>query len=161
MTNNWAVVPVKGLTESKTRLAPYLGEKRKVLIEALLSDVLRSVTRARTFDNVLVVSPDYDVESLARSLRVSFLQQNSFGLNRGIELATDIALRENAESVTTILADIPLVEPRDFQQILNTAKSLPRVMMAPSLKGGTNVMLTSPPGIVRPTYGRWSYSKHL
>lgn len=161
MTNNWAVVPVKGLTESKTRLAPYLGEKRKVLIEALLSDVLRSVTRARTFDNVLVVSPDYDVESLARSLRVSFLQQNSFGLNRGIELATDIALRESAESVTTILADIPLVEPRDFQQIVGTAKNTSRVVMAPSLKGGTNIMLTSPPGNVRPSYGRWSYSKHL
>ena len=33
--------------------------------------------------------------------------------------------------------------------------------MAPSLKGGTNVMLTSPPGTISPSYGRWSYSKHL
>jgi 2-phospho-L-lactate guanylyltransferase len=33
--------------------------------------------------------------------------------------------------------------------------------MAPSLKGGTNVLLTSPPGVISPSYGRWSYSKHL
>jgi len=33
--------------------------------------------------------------------------------------------------------------------------------MAPSFKGGTNVMLTSPPGVISPSYGRWSYSKHL
>ncbi|HEX4921732.1 MAG TPA: hypothetical protein VFV92_13460, partial [Candidatus Bathyarchaeia archaeon] len=58
-------------------------------------------------------------------------------------------------------ADIPLVEPRDFQQIVGTAKNTSRVVMAPSLKGGTNIMLTSPPGNVRPSYGRWSYSKHL
>lgn len=161
MTNNWAIVPVKGLTDSKTRLAPFLGEKRKLLVEALLSDVLRSITKSRVYDTVLVVSPDQHVANSARSNRVAFQRQGSFGLNRGLDQAIETALRENAESVTTILADIPLVEPRDFQQILSIAKSVPRVVMTPSLKGGTNIMLTTPPGVVRPSYGRWSYSKHL
>ena len=161
MTENWAIVPVKGLTDSKTRLSPFLGEKRKLLVEALLSDVLESITKSRVFDTVLVVSPDQHVGNVARSARVAFQRQGSFGLNRGLDQAIETALREKAKSVTTILADIPLAEPRDFQQVHNIAKSVPRVVMAPSLKGGTNVMLALPPGVVRPSYGRWSYSKHL
>ena len=161
MTDNWAIVPVKGLTDSKTRLSPFLGERRKLLVEALLSDVLRSITKSRAYDTVLVVSPDQHVRIVARSAGVAFQRQSSFGLNRGLDQAIETALREKAESVTTVLADIPLVEPRDFQQILSIAKSVPRVVMAPSLKGGTNAMLTTPPGAVRPSYGRWSYSKHL
>lgn len=161
MTNNWAIVPVKGLTESKSRLSPFIGEKRRFLVEALLSDVLRSIAKSRVYDTVLVVSPDQHVGNVARSHRVAFLRQSTFGLNRGLDQAIETALRENADSVTTILADIPLAEPKDFQQILNIAKSVPRAVMAPSLKGGTNIMLITPPGIVRPSYGRWSYSKHL
>jgi 2-phospho-L-lactate guanylyltransferase len=161
MTNNWAIVPVKGLTDSKTRLSPFLGEKRKLVIEALLSDVLRAVTRSKVYNTVLVVSPDQHVGNVARSAGVSFLRQGSFGLNRGLDQAIETALRAKAETVTTILADIPLVEPRDFQEIFSIAKSVPRVVMVPSSKGGTNIMLTSPPGVVRPSYGRWSYSKHL
>jgi len=161
VTNNWAIVPVKGLTESKTRLSPYLGERRKIFIEALLSDVLHSVTKSRVFETVLVVSPDQHVETLARSAHVSFLHQSSIGLNRALDQANEIALSEEAESATTILADIPLAEPRDFQKMFSIAKETPRVVMAPSLKAGTNIMLTSPPGIIRPSYGRWSYSKHL
>jgi 2-phospho-L-lactate/phosphoenolpyruvate guanylyltransferase len=161
MRNNWAIVPVKGLTDSKTRLSPFVGEKRKLLIEALLSDVLRSVTKSKVYDTVVVISPDQHVSDFARSARVSFLRQSSFGLNRGLDQAIETALSEKAESVTTILADIPLVQPKDFQQIFSIAKSVPRVVMAPSSKGGTNVMLTAPPGVVRSSYGRWSYSKHL
>jgi len=36
MTENWAVIPVKGLTESKTRLSTNLqADKRRILVEAL------------------------------------------------------------------------------------------------------------------------------
>ena len=161
MSDHWAVVPVKGLTDSKTRLSHHLGERRKILIEALLTDVLRSAVKSKIYDTVLIVSNDNQIGSLARSAGVSFLRQSSFGLNRGLEQANEIALRENADSATTILADIPLVEPKDFKEIFALSEATPRIVMAPSLKGGTNIMLTSPPGIVRPNYGRWSYSKHL
>jgi 2-phospho-L-lactate guanylyltransferase (CobY/MobA/RfbA family) len=54
-----------------------------------------------------------------------------------------------------------LVEPDDFKEIVGLGSPGRRVAMAPSMKGGTNVMLTSPPGAISPSYGRWSYSKHL
>jgi len=162
MTENWAVIPVKGLTESKTRLSTNLqADKRRILVEALLEDVLSSTVRSRVFGTVLVISPDENVAGRIRLHEVSFLKQTGVGLNRAIEQANRLATQKHVRSVTTVLADIPLVEPGDFKELLSIGPAVPRVVMAPSLKGGTNVMLTSPPGVISPSYGRWSYSKHL
>jgi 2-phospho-L-lactate/phosphoenolpyruvate guanylyltransferase len=161
LTRHWAVIPVKGVTESKRRLSNYLGDNKRRLVEALLQDVLSSVIRANVFDTVMLISPDENVEALARSNRVSFVRQTGLGLNRAIEQANRLAVRENVRSLTSILADIPLAEPRDFVEIFEMQRTSRCAVLAPSSKGGTNVMLDRPPGIVRPSYGRWSYSKHL
>ena len=162
MTENWAVIPVKGLTESKTRLSTYLqGDRRRILVEALLEDVLSSIIRSRVYGIVLVISPDENVGSRILPQEVSFLKQTGVGLNRAIEQANKLATQKHARSVTTVLADIPLVEPGDFKELMSISTAVPRIVMGPSLKGGTNLMLTSPPGVISPSYGRWSYSKHL
>jgi 2-phospho-L-lactate guanylyltransferase len=162
MTENWAVIPVKGLTESKTRLSTHLqGDKRKILVEALLDDVLSSIIRSKVFGTVMVISPDENVAGRIRLQEVSFLKQTGIGLNRAVEQANRLATLGHARSLTTVLADIPLVEPGDFKEMLGLGSPGRRVIMAPSMKGGTNVMLTSPPGVISPSYGRWSYSKHL
>jgi 2-phospho-L-lactate guanylyltransferase len=162
MTENWAVIPVKGLTESKTRLSTYLqGDKRRILVEALLDDVLSSIIRSRVYGTIKVISPDENVASRIRPPEVSFLKQTGIGLNRAVEQANRLATLGHARSLTTVLADIPLVEPGDFKEIVGLGSPGRRVAMAPSMKGGTNVMLTSPPGAISPSYGRWSYSKHL
>jgi len=162
MTDNWAVIPVKGLTESKTRLSTSLqADKRRILVEALMEDVLSSIIRSRVYGTVMVISPDENVASRIRPEEVSFLKQTGVGLNRAIEQANKLATQKHVRSVTTVLADIPLVEPGDFKELLSVGTAVPRVVMAPSLKGGTNVLLTSPPGVISPSYGRWSYSKHL
>ena len=162
MTDNWAVIPVKGLTESKTRLSTSLqGDKRRILVEALLEDVLSSIIRSRVYETVMLISPDENVGSRFRSQEVSFLKQIGLGLNRAIEQANRLATQKHARSLTTVLADIPLVDPGDFKELLSIGPSVRKVVMAPSFKAGTNVMLASPPGVISPSYGRWSYSKHL
>jgi 2-phospho-L-lactate/phosphoenolpyruvate guanylyltransferase len=162
MTGDWAVIPVKGLTESKTRLSAYLqGDKRRILVEGLLDDVLSSIARSKAYGTIMVISPDANVGRRIGPPEVSFLKQTGIGLNRAVEQANRLASLGHARSLTTILADIPLVEPGDFREIVSLGSPSRRVVMAPSMKGGTNVMLTSPPGVVSPGYGRWSYSKHL
>ncbi len=162
MTGNWAVIPVKGLTESKTRLSTHLqGNRRRLLVEALMDDVLSSIIRSKVYGTITVISPDENVASRIQLPEVSFLKQTSIGLNRAIEQANRLATLGHARSLTTVLADIPLVEPDDFKEVVGLGSPGRRVVMAPSMKGGTNVMLTSPPGVVSPGYGRWSYSKHL
>jgi 2-phospho-L-lactate/phosphoenolpyruvate guanylyltransferase len=161
LTQNWAVIPVKGLAESKKRLTSYLGESKKLLVEALLQDVLSSALQSDIYDKVLVISPDETVADLSNAKRVDFLRQTGFGLNRAIDQANRLAIRDRVSSLTTILGDIPMAAPQDFREIFKIGNGFGKVVMVPSLKGGTNVMMARPPGVVRPNYGRWSYSKHL
>src|SRR5437899_12933064 len=109
----------------------------------------------------MLISPDESVGGRLRSQEVSFLKQTGVGLNRAIEQTNRLATQKHARSLTTVLADIPLVEPGDFQELLSIGTASRKVVMAPSFKGGTNVMLTAPPGVISPSYGRWSYSTHL
>ena len=161
MSRDWAVIPVKGLNESKTRLSGFLGLKKRLFVEALLRDVLSSVVESRVFGSVLIISSDEALATEARKRNVSFLRQSIAGLNRAVDEANKHAIHEHATSVTAILGDIPLVKAEDFREVTAISDSHHRVVMAPSMKGGTNVMLNSPPGMIEPSYGRWSYSKHL
>ena len=157
-----AVVPVKGLAEAKKRLAASLNhEERKRLVLAMLNDVLHALHRSGIFSQVLVISPDESLETEAYRNQASFLQQNGSGLNRAIAQATKLAVQSGPASLTTVLADLPLVEPRDFEELASLSKIRPRVVLSPSLKGGTNVMMLSPPDVIPSAYGRWSYARHL
>jgi 2-phospho-L-lactate/phosphoenolpyruvate guanylyltransferase len=161
VSKDWAVIPVKGLNESKTRLSSFLGPKRRLFIEALLHDVLSSVVDSNLFDTILLVSSDEALAAEARKQNVPFLRQTLPGLNRAVDEANKHALQDHASSVAIVLGDIPLVKPEDFNELMHINSGRQKVVMAPSMKGGTNVMLSSPPGVIEPSYGRWSYSKHL
>ena len=161
MSRHWAVVPVKGLTDSKTRLSNYLGERKQLFVQALLQDVLSSAAQSGVYNRIIVISPDEKVAAVARDGGAGFIEQTGFGLNRAVDQANKIALKENVHSLTTILADIPLVDHHDFREMFEMSRKNGSVVLGPSFKGGTNVMLASPPRSIRPRYGRWSYSKHL
>jgi 2-phospho-L-lactate guanylyltransferase len=70
-------------------------------------------------------------------------------------------MREKASSVAVLLADIPMIEPRDLKELYSVGGTAQKVVLTPSLKGGTNVMVREPPNIIAPAYGRWSFSTHL
>jgi 2-phospho-L-lactate guanylyltransferase len=162
LTRNFAIIPVKGLLESKSRLSHSLSSQdKKKLVIALAKDVLTAVEESALFSRVLVVSPDRNVLKEANLPAGSFLHQEGQGLNAGIRQSTLLAMREKASSVAVLLADIPLVEARDLKEIYTVGNVAQRVVLSPSLKGGTNVMVRAPPDIIAPAYGRWSFSTHL
>ncbi len=162
MRDHIVIVPVKGIKESKTRLSPFLTrEKREALVNALLQDVLASITAADIFTSILVISPDDNVLYEVHPDRVGFIKQTSTGLNAAVQQATNFAGKLQAESLTIVLADIPLAEPRDFIEFFKLGGNHRRVVLAPSFKGGTNVMMLNPSDAIPPGYGRWSYAKHL
>jgi 2-phospho-L-lactate guanylyltransferase len=162
LTGKFAIIPVKGLVESKSRLARSLSpQDKKKLIIALLEDVLIAVQESQIFSRVLVVSQDPDVEKEANLPNGTFLHQDGQGLNAGVRQSTLFAIREKASSVAVVLADIPMLESRDLRELYSVGGAAQRVVLAPSLKGGTNVMVREPPGVIAPAYGRWSFSTHL
>ncbi len=160
--NDVAVVPVKNLPDAKRRLHNYLSaDERRRLVLAMLEDVLRALERSAVFSKVLVVTPDDSLEKQVEKNRVIFMKQRGIGLNAAIRQASREFFRENVSSMTTVLADLPLAGAKDFQELTSISREIPRVVLAPSLKGGTNVMARSPPEVIPNSYGRWSYAKHL
>ncbi len=157
-----AVVPVKSLSEAKRRLSNNLTiDERRRLVLAMLEDVLHSLESSSVFSHILVVSPDGSLEKNVRRNRVVFVKQRGVGLNAAIRQATRELLPKKVSSMTTVLADLPLAGARDFRELAGISREKPRIVLVPSLKGGTNVMLRAPPDVISSSYGRWSYAKHL
>ncbi|HZY93424.1 MAG TPA: 2-phospho-L-lactate guanylyltransferase [Candidatus Bathyarchaeia archaeon] len=162
MTDHRAVVPVKGLRESKKRLASHLSQdNREILVKALLEDVLSSLGRADIFSNISVISQDQHVMDQIRWPKVVLIKQNGTGLNAAVQQSISSVTKACADSLTIVLADIPLAQPADFREMLQVGAHGPKVVLVPSMKGGTNIMTLSPSDAISPSYGRWSYSRHL
>jgi len=162
VSDHKAVVPVKGLRESKKRLGSYLSQdSREKLVKALLEDVLTNLGRADIFSSITVISQDERVTDEIRSPKVAFHKQNGTGLNSAVQQSISSAVKGRADSLTIVLADIPLAQATDFREIMQLGRQSPKVVLAPSMKGGTNIMTLSPPDSISPSYGRWSYSRHL
>ena len=159
---NIAIVPLKNLSETKRRLASHLDlEERRVLALAMLDDVLNSLRHSELFSEIHVISPDVSVEKRFLRSRVFFMKQKGAGLNSAVRQALRELSRKKPKSITAVLADLPLAGPADFRELVEISQESPRIVLAPSLKGGTNVMLRSPPNLIRTSYGRWSFAKHL
>jgi 2-phospho-L-lactate/phosphoenolpyruvate guanylyltransferase len=159
---DFAIVPVKSLSEAKRRLTNHLDpEERRALVLSMLDDVLVALINSRLFSEIHIISPDLSLGRTARKHRVGFIRQKGAGLNAAIRQALRHLALPNVSSVTTVLADLPLVKPSDFVELMRISRQSPRIVLAPSLKGGTNVMLRAPDNVIKTSYGRWSYAKHL
>ena len=62
-----AIVPIKGLTQAKQRLAPLLsGPERRALMTHMIDDVLSVVCQTEGISGVVVITNDEDVRTQAR-----------------------------------------------------------------------------------------------
>jgi len=157
-----AIVPVKTLADAKRRLSRHLTiQERRLLVLAMLEDVLNAIQASNAFQETIVVSPDKTVIAAATKHGSKTLLQTGPGLNTGIQQATSLSTKTGATTTANILADIPLIQPQDFDEILRIGSDSARVILSPSFDGGTNIMLRSPPNIIDHSYGRWSFTRHL
>ncbi|HZD12843.1 MAG TPA: 2-phospho-L-lactate guanylyltransferase, partial [Candidatus Binatus sp.] len=157
-----AVVPVKSLAEAKRRLSQQLtSHERRLLVLAMLEDVLSAVQASNVFKETTVISPDRIVTTTAEKHGARSLLQSGPGLNHAVQQATTQAVKEGATATVNILADTPLVQAIDFEEIVQMGEGTTRVVLSPSLDGGTNIMLRSPATVIDNSYGRWSFSHHL
>ena len=145
--STFAVVPVKTLQKSKTRLSNVFSfQERALFTLAMLEDVLRAL-KSSEVDRLVIVSSDSTVKKFVKNLDVIFLEEKTQGLNQALNQATEWCIRNAAESVLVLPADVPLVTSKDINQLLKLATKNSMVI-CPSQNGGTNALLQSPSGIV-------------
>jgi 2-phospho-L-lactate guanylyltransferase len=159
----FTIIPVKMLSKSKSRLSDVLSlDERQMLTLSMFEDVLRSVTNSQVIDKVVVISPDQAVSKIAKSYDVDVItEKTSRGMNPAVREAIEYSSRKGAQKVLVIPADIPLVAPRDLEEIVSLGKDVSVVISPSKSEKGTNALLLSPPDIIPTSYGQNSFKLHI
>jgi 2-phospho-L-lactate/phosphoenolpyruvate guanylyltransferase len=162
----WAIIPVKPLRESKTRLAHLLSPaERAALMGCLLERTLAAV-QPTAVSHILVVSRDEAVLRQARAAGVGTLREaRPFTLNAAVTQARDLAARQGADGVLILPADLPLMQTADITAFLNTVHHQPdapfMAICGDERQQGTNALLLSPPAPFTFHFGPGSFARHL
>jgi 2-phospho-L-lactate/phosphoenolpyruvate guanylyltransferase len=153
------VLPVKSLSDSKTRLSPVLTPlERGALTLAMLEDVM-DVTQAMSGWETWVVTPDESVLEIALSRSVHAVREEKPTLTSAIRQVEEEATDRGVSVLAVLLPDTPLVTPDALAGALRT---LGPVVLAPATdETGTNLLVRRPPTAIRARFGTDSYRKHL
>lgn len=159
----WAIVPVKPLRNGKSRLSGVLSDEARIELNiSLLGHTLEVLSQVDEIDNILVVSRDQTVLSIAHEMgAVTIMEDGTAQLNPALQMATNVANLNNPQSVLILPADLPLLQPVDVKYINSKAVNPPVVVIAPDRhRSGTNALLLRPLGLIEYSFGPDSFQKH-
>lgn len=141
-----ALIPVKSLSEVKSRLALHLSQtERSQLVLRMLHHVLQTLQASEQFERITVVSPDERVLMQTREWGACAIKEEQPGHNPALTAAAYRELTTGATALLTISADLPLLDVQHVQDLVQESWDYD-VILAPSRDGtGTNALLTRPP----------------
>jgi 2-phospho-L-lactate guanylyltransferase len=151
-------VPVKSLSRAKSRLAPALTSlERGALTLAMLEDVL-DATQAVPGWETWVVSPDEVALEIAARRGVRAIPEEKPSLPFAIRQVELLANERDADALTILPGDLPLLTPEALHDGLRT---LGAVVLARSADGqGTSFLLRRPPRAIPARFGPDSFRRH-
>ena len=158
-----ALIPVKRLEESKSRLLPQLPDgRRQALTLAMLEDLIESLSRTPGIDRIAVTTPDPLVAKRASAAGAEILIREEPGLNAALEDARQRLRPETSDAFLIVLGDVAGALPEDFRKLLDAAgqSDTPGAWIAPSSDGGTSALLQRPASAIPCCFGRDSAKRH-
>lgn len=158
----FVIIPVKSLRESKMRLSRCLSPAdRRKLSYAMVSDVMYAAKKARKIDKILIVSSDITILGLAEDLGLCRIPDQDEGLNKALLQAMEWCTQFGASVSLIIPGDLPLLKPKDLDEIIDLAPKGKGVVICSSPDGGTNALLCKPANLLIPQFGPKSYERHV
>jgi 2-phospho-L-lactate/phosphoenolpyruvate guanylyltransferase len=158
----FAVVPVKELWRTKSRLEPILDPGARAGLTLYMLGRVVSALRAAGIENVCVVSPDHIVLEEARKRGAAPLRQESRGLNPALDEGRLWTMERGASALLVLPADLPLLDAGDVQEVLGGVGEGPSVVISPDgTHAGTNALMLRPPDALPFAFGPDSYEAHL
>jgi 2-phospho-L-lactate guanylyltransferase len=157
------LVPVKSLANAKQRLAAVLDQPNRTrLAQAMLFDVFETLGTWAGRPEVSVVTSDPFAVELARRFEFQVIPDNT---NRGetdaIEMATRFCESQGVDSTLVIPGDIPLIQVREVEKILEAAPGQGSVLVPAADQRGTNAAWRRPAGLFPLRFGNDSFKPHL
>jgi 2-phospho-L-lactate guanylyltransferase len=157
-----AILPVKSFGEAKQRLAEEMTHAaRRALVEAMFSDVLVALRRARGVDRILVVTADRSAQRIAGGYGAEVLDDDDQGHNRAARHGLHAATQSNAERALLVAGDCPLINPVELDELIARPAPPRSALIVPDRHAtGTNALLLTPPGSLAPAFGPGSRHRH-
>ena len=156
-----AIVPIKALTATKTRLAAALDPPdRAALTLRVLGGVLAALDTPGIAER-LVVTPDAAVLHAAEAAGATGLRQDGAGLNAGLAQGRAWARAAGAGAILIVLGALPFLGRDDVTALLALADRPHVAVFAPDRHGtGTNALLLRPPEALPFAFGVGSLARH-
>jgi 2-phospho-L-lactate guanylyltransferase len=162
------LIPVKDLSQAKTRLAHLLSaEERLALAGIMLAGVLEAVSRlpaaadGEGLQRVVVTVHAASAE-LGRRLGFEILSEpRPQSESDSVDRASAHLEAEGARGVLRIPLDLPLIAAEDLERLMATIREGCAAVLVPSLSGtGTNALYRSPPTLFPSRFGPGSLALH-
>lgn len=160
----WVIVPVKPLRRSKSKLTNVLSEDERTLLNfQMYENTLKVLKEIKTPHQVLVVSKDSSVLSVARNYNAKTLQEDGeSGLNLALKKAIQVIKAYNAQSILILPADLPFINKEDLEGVMNFHPDGSFMLISPDRKlSGTNLLFMSPPELIDFSFGLGSFERHV
>lgn len=158
-----ALIPVKRLEESKSRLLPQLPDaQRQALTLAMLEDLIEALAQTPGIDRIAVTTPDSLVADRASKAGAEILMRAEPGLNAALEDGRQRLFPESDDGFLIVLGDVAGAMPEDFSTLLKagSGSNSDGVWLAPSSDGGTSALLQIPANAIPCCFGRNSSKRH-
>jgi 2-phospho-L-lactate/phosphoenolpyruvate guanylyltransferase len=163
------LVPVKDLSRAKTRLAQLLSESERAhLASLLLEGVLTAIAAlpdrgAAPPLRRIVVTAHAPSASLASRLGFEVLpEEQPVSESASVDRASELLQRESVSGVLRVPLDLPLIDTRDVQHLIELAEQGADAGIVTSLSGtGTNGLFRAPPTAFPSRFGPGSLALHL
>jgi 2-phospho-L-lactate guanylyltransferase len=158
-----AVLPVKRFGAAKQRLGENLTPgSRRVLAEAMLTDVLIALRRAQRVDAVVVITGESTAEAIAHGYGAeSAPDPDDAGHVPAAVRGIHWAVAHGAGRAVLVPGDCPALNPKELDALLADAPTGPEVIIVPDRHGtGTNALVLSPPDVITPAFGPGSRERH-
>jgi 2-phospho-L-lactate/phosphoenolpyruvate guanylyltransferase len=159
----FAILPVRSLTDGKSRLSPVLdaGERAR-LNERLFEHTLECLAAYPGASSTLVASGSAEVLDRARRRGMTAIADPPRGgLNEAAAAATAVARARGAQGVFVLPVDLPLLTAAGLRDLLAQALPAPICLLVPDRRGaGTNLIYQSPIRLTSYAFGDGSFERH-
>jgi len=128
----------------------------------MLKEVLRTLSKCKSIDDIVIVSKDDAVIKLSNPFGAIQIFDDELGVNQAVHLADQHLSGLECNCSVIFPQDIPMIESSDVDSLLGFLKSKKSVILVPSRQfNGTNALVRYYASSMKTQYDKGSYSHQI
>jgi 2-phospho-L-lactate/phosphoenolpyruvate guanylyltransferase len=159
----WSVViPVKVLSQAKSRLADLADSEREAVVLAMAADTVAAAVACPAVGAVIVVSDDAAVRAEVEALGAEVIDDGpGAGLNQALVAGGEhAAARWSGNGLAALTADLPALSARELTAALAAASAVTQAFVTDAAGSGTTLYTAMPGAAFSPRFGPQSRIRH-